>query len=100
MRYTLKEGDFYPELRDAKFETCTVIIRQWPEMAATNWTPGTVLDAVEIKEYPTPAVRITIPESDWIRIMEIYQSHYHSMVNNPGVNAAWEQYKMMVHLTR
>jgi hypothetical protein len=96
----MREGDLYPELRSAQIEPWTMIQREWPELTAANWTTQDPLAAVNIREYQTPAVRVTIPAVDWEVIMQIYRAHYHAESRHPSVRAAWEQYKIMCSLTR
>lgn len=95
----MREGELYPHLRSARMENCEMILREWPDITAKSWNAHDPLEAVAIREYPTPAVRITIPAVDWECIMEIYRAHYHAQNQTPGVRAAWEQYKIMVSLT-
>lgn len=98
MNRRLKQGDYYPELRHARIEPYTMIIHEMPKIPPRDWLDQQARFAVE--ERTVPAVRVQIPEHDWETIMEIYRSHYHAMENNPSVQAAWEQYKMLVRLTR
>jgi hypothetical protein len=52
-----------------------------------------------MEDHRIPAVRITMPEEDWARIMSIYTGHYHAASRNPAVAEAWHQYRMLVALT-
>lgn len=77
-----------------------MVLREWPDLTAQTWNSSNPLEAVTIREYATPAVRVTIPRVDWEAIMEIYRAHYHAESRHPSVRAAWEQYRIMVSLTR
>lgn len=93
----MREGDFYPHLQHARIEAYRVVIQRhysppgsWQDQQARYMTD----------QHSVPGVKITMPESDWEAIMEIYRAHYHAQNRNPGVQQAWEQYQVMVSLTR
>lgn len=93
----MREGDFYPHLRNVKIERYTMVTNEGFGRPI-DWLNEPATYAVRTRDLP--AYRITIPAHDWEAIMEIYQAHFHPQVNNPGVIQAWEQYKMMVTLAR
>ncbi len=95
----MTEGDVYPHLRHARFDSTTMEMRTWaPQDLLRIQNVG--LDHYDITSVRVPAVQITLPQADWSAIMEIYSAHYHAASRHPSVQAAWEQYRMMVTLTR
>jgi hypothetical protein len=44
-------------------------------------------------------VEVQIPERDWRHIEQIVLAHERA-IRNPSVQAAWEQYVMLTHLTK
>jgi len=46
-----------------------------------------------------PCVEVQIPERDWRQIEQIIQAHERA-IKNPAVQAAWDQYVMLSHLTK
>jgi hypothetical protein len=47
----------------------------------------------------TRGVEVQLPERDWQQIVQIVQAHERA-VRHPAVQHAWEQYCMLVQLTR
>lgn len=92
----MREGDLYPELQHARIEAYRVVIQRHYS-ASGDWLDSQARYMTD--QHSVPGVRITMPESDWEAIMEIYRAHYHAQNRNPGVRDAWEQYRVMVGLT-
>ena len=94
----MREGDVYPELRRMTIEPARM---QETRMDADYWNNR---DPRRVAEYlhntDIPAVRVTLPEDDWARLMSIYSAHYHAALRNPAVAEAWNQYRILVALTQ
>jgi hypothetical protein len=93
----MTEGDYYPHLRYCRTASSVMEIRSWQPMAQHPLDQQAQFD---VCSQVVPSVKIEMPEADWESIMEIYKSHFHAENQNPGVQAAWEQYKIMCGLTR
>ena len=94
----MKEGDYYPNLRYVKIEPYTIAMVE--PLAASQWWLDQPAEPYTVQSRTVPALRVTIPEADWNRIMEIYRAHFHAENRNPGVRDAWEQYQIMCALAR
>lgn len=100
----MREGDFYPELRNMTYTKTFNKIQEIKSVGMGNWM-NIVQQANPEKEVSFSVdnlqmVRIDIPIRDWERIMEIYKSHYHAIERNPAVESVWQQYKMLKVLAR
>lgn len=91
------EGDYYPNLRHVRIEPYNVVIH-YNYSAPTEWLHSQARYMTD--QQVVPGVKITMPEADWNRIMDIYRAHFHAENSNPGVRDAWEQYQIMCALTR
>ena len=47
-----------------------------------------------------PGVQVTLPAEDWETLTEIVIAHYEARSQNPAVNDAWLQYRMLLAMTR
>ena len=101
MNTRLQPGEHYPELRNATIQTQKMELH---EMQPPNWNlPRDQMFAewrTTAQTRVVDAVRVTMPEEDWARLMSIYTAHYHAASRNPAVQEAWQQYKMLVTLTQ
>ena len=43
--------------------------------------------------------RISLIEEEFNELMEVYESHYRPLSNNPAVVDAWQTYQMLLRLT-
>jgi hypothetical protein len=67
-----------------------------------EYKPGSFTDRTQDVMPQTqdiPCVEVQIPERDWRHIEQIVLAHERA-IRNPSVQAAWEQYVMLTHLTK
>ena len=89
----------YPELKKANVAIKTIRIASTPNVVQWYSTKSFDQDRLNINVEEVEGVQVTMPREDWEKIMEIYQSHYVAINQNPGVLDRWMEYRMMVALT-
>lgn len=91
-----RPGDLYPELKHARMSQVTIFVNEMrPLYDYQSQRDGDL----NMTTRSVPGVRLELPREDFDRMMNIYQTHYHTANQNPAVQDAWEKYQMLIALT-
>ena len=87
-----------PPLSRSQIRHTTVKVAQvLPHQDWINMAPG---ETLTMTTRDMPGVQVTLPAEDWETLTEIVIAHYEARSQNPAVNDAWLQYRMLLAMTR
>ena len=84
---------YYPALESMQIKHDRMIIRR---IGMRNCYE----EEFEVVTETIPAVKITMPTTDFEQMMEIYKSHFAPQNQHPAVRDAWDKYITLLNLTR
>lgn len=79
----------------------TMVMRSWSPLNYSSMPfAGVDIQSSMLSDKTVPAVRVTMPIEEFEELISIYRSHYRPQSDNPAVIDAWNQYKMLLALTK